>query len=353
MVLMLQRSHLFPAALALGCLFGLAGCQKSAPADAAAVVNGRTITFAELDKQYQFQFGNGTEGKADRPGDDFRQTQRLELLRSLIDAEIMLQKAEKLGLTAVDADVEAKFTEMKAPYTKEEFDKQLQTRRMTVEDLKAQLRRELSIQKLINKEITGHINISDGDLQEFYNQNRASFNLPEPQMHIATIVVTPVPDTNVRNLKNSKAQNEREAAEKVKMLEAQIRQGADFAMLAQNYSEDPNTAPNGGDLGFIQDSALEKASIELRRLVTSMKPGQVSPVVRTPEGFRLFKLISREPAGQRELSDPTVQQTIREQLMTRKDQLYKAAYYEVARNEAKVENYLAKSVTSGMPATKK
>jgi peptidyl-prolyl cis-trans isomerase SurA len=124
-------------------------------------------------------------------------------------------------------------------------------------------------------------------------------------------------------------------------------------MLAQNYSEDPNTAPNGGDLGFIQDSALEKASIELRRLVTSMKPGQVSPVVRTPEGFRLFKLISREPAGQRELSDPTVQQTIREQLMTRKDQLYKAAYYEVARNEAKVENYLAKSVTAGMPTTKK
>ncbi|MDX2180496.1 MAG: peptidylprolyl isomerase [Bryobacteraceae bacterium] len=321
-----------------------AACQKAPPKDVAALVNGRPISNAELDKQYQFQFGTG----GDRPSDDFKQTQRLELLRSLIDSEIMLQRAEKLGLMAVDADVDAKFNEMKAPYTQEEFAKQLQNRRLSAEDLKAQLRRDLSIQKLINKEITAHISISDSDISEFYGQNKASFNLPEPQMHIATILVTPLPDPNARNLKNSKAQNDKEAVEKMKMIEAQLKQGADFAMLAQNYSEDPNTAPNGGDLGFIQDSALEKASMELRRLVTQMKPGQVSPVIRTPEGYRLFKLISREPAGQRELTDPTVQQTIREQLMTRKDQLYKAAYYEVARNEAKVENFLAKSIAQSM-----
>ena len=136
--------------------------------------------------------------------------------------------------------------------------------------------------------------------------------------------------------------------EKIKMVEAQLKGGADFAMLAQNYSEDPNTAPNGGDLGFIQDSALEKASIELRRLLAQMKPGQVSPIIRTPEGFRIFKLISREPAGQRELTDPNVQQSIREQLLNRKDQLYKAAYYEVARNEARVQNFLASSIAEQM-----
>jgi peptidyl-prolyl cis-trans isomerase SurA len=67
-------------------------------------------------------------------------------------------------------------------------------------------------------------------------------------------------------------------------------------------------------------------------------------VERTPEGYRILKVITREPAGQRVLDDPAVQQTIRETLLNRKDQLLKAAYYEVARDEAKVVNYLASSI---------
>ena len=161
--------------------------------------------------------------------------------------------------------------------------------------------------------------------------------------------MTPLqPDPNFRNLKNSKATTDKEAVEKIKMIEAQLKSNADFAALAQNYSEDPNTAPNGGDLGFIQESALERASMELRRLVATMQPGQISPIVRTQEGYRIFKLISREPSGQRELSDPTVQQNIREQLINSKDQLYRAAYYDVARNEAKVQNFLAVSIAAAM-----
>lgn len=335
---------MFRYVLPLVLVASLTSCKKDPPKDVAAIVNGRSITYAELEKQYQFQFA----GAPERPSDDYKQTQKLELLRTLIDSEIMMQRAEKLGLMAVDADVETKFNEMKAPYTQEEFQKQLTARKMTVEDLKSQVRRDLSIQKLINKEITAHINISEADISEFYNQNKASFNLPEPQMHMATILVSPLPDPNVRNLKNSKAQNEKEAVEKIKMIDAQLKKGIDFGELARNFSEDPNTAPNGGDIGFIQDSALEKASIELRRLVMSMKPGEFSPVIRTPEGYRIFKLFSREPAGQRELTDPTVQQSIREQLITRKDQLYKAAYYEIAHNEAKVQNFLAGSIVEAM-----
>ena len=99
--------------------------------------------------------------------------QKLEMLRSLIDSEIMLQRAEKLGLMAVDADVETKLNELKAPYTKEEFEKQLTNRKMTLDDLKTQLRRQdLSIHKLFNKEITSHISISDADVAEFLQQQQ-------------------------------------------------------------------------------------------------------------------------------------------------------------------------------------
>jgi peptidyl-prolyl cis-trans isomerase SurA len=315
-------------------------CQRSAPTNVAATVNGRSITYADLDKQYQSQFSSPTE----RPSDDQTQIQRLEVLRTMIDNEIMLQRAEKMGLMAADADVEAKFTELKAPYTQEEFQKQLNERKMTVEDLRAQLRRDLSVQKLFNREITSQISINDQDITDFYNSNKASFNLAEPQVHMAQILVTPQPDPNVRNLKNDKAKTDDQAKKKIESLYARVRQGEDFAMLAQNYSEDPGSAPNGGDLGFIPESALEKANAELRKSVMTMRLGETTGVLRTSEGYRILKVISREPAGQRDLSDPKVQQTIRETLLNRKDQLLKAAYYEVARNEAKVLNYLAQGI---------
>ncbi len=75
-----------------------------------------------------------------------------------------------------------------------------------------------------------------------------------------------------------------------------------------------------------------------------MQPGQMTQIIHTPDGYRIIKMISREPAGQRELSDPRVQQTIRENLLTHKDQLLKSAYYEIARNEAKITNFVAKQV---------
>lgn len=319
----------------------ISGCKKTPSAGVAALVNNRPITYAELEKNQQFQM----LAASDRSSEDQINIEKLEILRTMVDNEILLQRAEKLGLMAVDADVEAKFNELKAPFTQEEFQRQLQNRKMTIDDLKAQLRRELSIQKLINKEITSKISITDADVSDFYNANKSSFNLAEPQVHIAQILVTPIPDPNVRNLKGDKAQTDDQARKKIQMIEARLRQGEDFAMLAQNYSEDPNTAANGGDLGFIPESALEKANVELRKMVMSLQPGVSSPIIRTQEGYRLLKVISKEPAGQRELSDPRVQQSIREQLLNRKDQLLKAAYYEVARNEAKVVNYFAKSIS--------
>ena len=90
--------------------------------------------------------------------------------------------------------------------------------------------------------------------------------------------------------------------------------------------------------------ALIEFNAELRKTLMALHPGEITNVLRTAEGYRILKVITREPAGQRDLTDPKVQQTIRETLLNRKDQLLKAAYYEVARNEAKVVNYFAARV---------
>jgi peptidyl-prolyl cis-trans isomerase SurA len=346
----LRSASLGPAATALflGSL-AVMGCRTAASPDVAAAVNGRPIYYGDVDKAYKTQF----PGKAEGENADQVQLRRLEVLSSLIDNELMLQRAEKAGLVATDADVEARLNELKSPYTKEEFDKQLNEWGLKLDELKARIRKDESVKKLFNKDITSKINITDADVANFYNANRGSFNLPEPQVHIAQILVTPQPDPNVRNLKNDKARNEEEAKSKIQAIEIRLKQGEDFAMVAQSYSEDPATTPNGGDLGFVGESALDKSSPELKKLVLSLQPGQLSPVIRTQEGYRILKMISKEPAGQRDLSDPRVQQSIRETLLSRKDQLLKTAYYETSRNEAKISNNMSKSVFAEAAKTEK
>jgi len=330
------------AALLILALLASSACRRKPNPDLAAEVNGFRITHQELDKYYRTQM----QGSAEKPDAEQAAVLKLNLLREMIDNQIMLQRAERLGLMAVDTEVEAKVTELKAPYTQEEFQKHLQSRGLTLEQMRTELRRTLSIQKLFNKEITSKISITDSEVRLFYESNKANFNLAEPQLHLAQILVTSVPDPQARNLRNDKANNDEQARRKIHMLENRLKKGEEFAVLAQNYSEDPNSSPNGGDLGFVPQSALEKADLDLRRVVALLNPGETSGVVHTPQAYRVVKLISREPAGQREFSDPRVQQTIRETLLNRKDQLLKAAYYESARNAARVVNHLAEKVVA-------
>jgi len=331
--------RLFVVFAAAAAALMLVSCNKTPPPNVAADVNGHAITYDQLDKIFQ-----QNQQSAEKPNEDQAASGRLELLNSMITSEIMLQRAERLGLTAVDADGDAEFNKMKAPYTKEQFEARLTEKKMTAEDLKTQIRHDLTLNKLINKEITSHVSITDSDVSTFFNANKAAFNHPEPQIRIAQILVTPNPDPNVRNLKNSKAQNEKQAREKIEDIAARLQKGEDFGQLAQNYSEDPNSAPNGGDMGLIPESNLDKVSPELKKLVLSLQPGVPSRPIPTQYGFQILKVISREPAGQRELNDPRVQQEIRDALITRKTQLLQAAFYEVARNESKVQNYLARSI---------
>ncbi|MGB6717909.1 MAG: peptidylprolyl isomerase, partial [Candidatus Acidiferrales bacterium] len=127
------------------------------------------------------------------------------------------------------------------------------------------------------------------------------------------------------------------------MLESQLAAGADFSNLAMDYSEDANAA-NGGDLGFIPESSLNQTDPALKNAVLGLQPGQVSKPVVLKDGYHIIKLIAREQAGQRQLSDPQVQQSIRQSLQNRDEQLLRAAYLSIARDQAHVVNYLAKEV---------
>ena len=322
----------------------LAGCKQTEhhAADVWAVVNGTEIKRDEVDKYYKSQ----VNPEAQEPSQEETLSLKLNVIEQLINNEILLERAKKLNLEASDGEVEDKFTELKSPFTEEDFQRQLKARGMSVDDLKRDLRRQLSIQKLLNREVVAKISISDQDVNDFYNANHNQFNVAEPQYRISQIVITPRKDPQVRNRKNDDATNEAEAQRKAKMLVDKLNSGADFSTLAMDYSEDPNTAATGGDLGYIPESSLNAAQTDpvLKKAVLSLKPGQVSPPMALKDSIRILKLVAREAAGQRGVNDPQVQQTIRDTLRNRKEQLLKSAYLAVARDDAHVTNYLAQQV---------
>jgi peptidyl-prolyl cis-trans isomerase SurA len=331
---------LLPAAVLVVSFF--AGCkqqERHAP-DVWAVVNGTEIKRDEVEKYYRTRIN--PEAQETSPEEVL--SGKLNVVEQLINNEILLERAKKLNLEASDGEVEDKFTELKSGYTEDEFQRKLKDGGMTVDDLKKDLRRQLSIQKLLNREVASKVTITDQDVTDFYNTNRNQFNVAEAQYRISQIVITPRKDQMVRNRKNDDATNEAEAERKAKMLQDKLNSGADFAQLAMDYSEDPNTAATGGDLGYIPESSLNPPQTDpvLKRVVMSLKPGQVSPPVQLKDSsIRILKLVAHEAAGQRGINDPQVQQMIRDTLRNRKEQLLRNAYLAVARDEAHVTNYLA------------
>lgn len=328
-------------------LAALAGCHRAPSADVMATVNGKEIKQSEVEKYVKASLGDNPQ----EPSPEQMDIVRLNILHQLIEDEILQQRAAKLGLAATDEDVNAKLTEMKAPYTQEEFDNQLKQRNITLDDLKRDLRRSLTKEKLLNKEIESKINITDADISSYYAAHKAEFNLIEPQYHLAQIVASAVPTQQAPNLP-AKTYSDAEAKKKIQTLYNRLRSGEDFGAVAIQFSDDASTASNGGDMGFVGESALKNNSA-VYSAIGDLKPGEITDIQPIFDGsgpghriigYAIYRLISREPAGQRELNDPRVQQTIRQFLRESHAQLLKNAYFEMLHDQAKVRNYYAEQI---------
>jgi len=334
-------------AFATGLSGCLSGCHRSPSADVVATVNGKEILRAELERAYQASLEGGPQAPSPQEAD----IRRLGVLHQMIQDEIMQQQAAKLNLTASDEDVNAKVTEIKAPYTEDQFANLLKQRNLTLDDFKREIRRSLTRDKLMNKQIESKINVTDAEIAAYYNAHKADFDLIEPTYHLAQIVVTTAPAQQTANLENSKASGDVDAKKKIDAIYSRLESGQDFATVAANYSEDPNTAQNGGDMGFVPESQMH-AHPEVFDAISKLKPDQFTdplPAYDAGSGHKLayyaiYKLISREPAGQRELSDPRVRQAIHQQLHDNDAQLLRSAYLEMLQDEARVRNFLAEQI---------
>jgi len=335
----------------LPCVFALAtmaaACKSQPPAppppapiseDVWAVVDGRQIHRDEVEKAYR---------RVAQPGqtisEDEATTAKLNLLDQVITQNILLARANDLKITVAESDVDAAFNNARKNVTDDDFKKELAARNLTAADMRETIRRDLVSQKVLEQEITAKINITDKDINDFFQANKAQFNLPEDAYRIAQIVITPVKDADLNNRTGDDATTVQAAAAKAQMLMQRLQSGVSFGDLAMDYSEDPRSAPQGGDVGLVPISALRKAPPELRDAVLKLQPGSVT-VVSMQGGHTIVALVAKQAAGQRDPSMPEVRDGIKATLLGRREQLVRAAYLEAIRNKATVVNEEARRI---------
>jgi len=323
------------------------GCRSNTPStpaanvttDTWAVVDGRQIMRDDVEKAYR-----RTRDLSQTLSDEEILTAKLALLNDLILQDVLLAKGAALKIEVPSTDLDTAYANAKKNLGDDAYQQELTRRNLTVADMREGLRRELLTQKVIEQEVGSKIAVADQDVTGFFNANRTQFNIPEESYHLAQIVVTPVRD-QIANATGDDATTPQAAAAKVKMLMERLKAGASFRDLATGYSEDPETAPRGGDLGFLPVSRLQQAPPALRDAVLNKAPGSVN-VAGANGAYTLVLVVAHEQAGQRDLSTPGVRERITETLRGRKEQLLRTAYLTTARGDAAVVNHLARRLVA-------
>lgn len=332
-----------PLCLALVAVWasGCASQPAASPAPSAsawATVDGREITADAVDKAYRRTMNSNAT-----PSPEELMTAKLELLNEMVVQDLLVAKAKALKIEVTDAELDSAFSAERKDIPEDAFQAELKTRQLTAADMREGLRHQLLARKVIEREVGAKVSVTDQEIGSFFEANKAQFSFPEDAVHLAQIVVTAGPDQQVANRSGDDATTPELAQRKMQMLMERLKGGAQFADLARDYSEDPESAPRGGDLGFVPVSRIRQAPPQLRDAVLKSEPGTVH-TVNAGGVFQIVLVVAREAAGQRDLSTPGVRDGITTTLRGRREQLLRTAYLNALRSEATVVNIAAKKV---------
>src|SRR6266852_5099893 len=232
-----------------------------------------------------------------------------DVLRDLIDQQLLLEKGKDLGITA-ETEVIKRLDEMRKEMkleSMEDLEKAAVAQGISFEDFKQNLKNQIITQQVISKEVGQRMSISKEELQQFYDEHKSQMEQPE-QIRLNELLVSTENKDKTKDASADESAQLAAAKAKAEDLLAQIRKGASFDEIAKKNSDGP-TAAQGGDLGYFKRGALAK---ELEDKTFAMKPGDLSDVIRTKQGFVILKVAEHQMAGVPPLSqiEPKVQDAI-------------------------------------------
>jgi len=311
-----------------------------------ARVNDQIITRTQFERAQQSQL---QEIKQQYPNDwqSRWSTAQKDVLRELIDEQLLMEKGKELGITGETETVKQlnKMRQEMGLPTMQALEDEAKKQGISFEDYKESIRTRVVTQQVIGQEVGSKIgsSITEQEIQNFYNQHKQEMSGPE-EITLSEILVSthpkPSPDKNAQsdNPEKTDEQNKPEdpalvakAQAKAKLIYAQLKTGGKFADLAKKESDGP-TAAQGGPLGTFKKGELAK---EFEDATMSLKSGDFTEPMRTKQGFLILRVDDHRPAGIPPLKE--VEDKIRESIYAQKLEPAARDYLKKLREQAYIE----------------
>ena len=319
---MTRRFVVLALALALGLMGSPWSLVSAAPPpaqDAAAQVNGKKITYQELNGEFLAR----TRVPFDKVQDDPQAQQaRKELLQQLIDGELVLEQAERQKVTVTPQSVDEQVKSIRARFPSDEaFTQALGASGLTPEGLKANIKKGMLRQQILNKEVLEKVAVSPKEVETFFNEHKDTY-VQEEAVHARHILIKVAPDAS--------PEDDQKAKERAKAVLAKAKKGEDFSKLAAQYSED-SSKDSGGDLGYFGRGRMVKPFEET---AFALKAGQISDPVRSQFGYHIIKVEARREAKRLSLAE--AKEWVEKDLTREKARVRYGEYVAGLREKAKI-----------------
>ena len=299
--------------------------EKQSSEKNAALVNGVAIPMEQYTKELNIQLARVSQ-QGRQVTDEQLATLKKDILESLIEREILYQKSQKVGIQVTDQTVDDQLATIKKRFPNEtEYKNALSKMNLSEDEVKAQIKRGLSIKELIDQQISSKVVITDEESKAYYDKNPQMFKQPE-QIKASHILIK----VDAKADETKKA----EARKKIEEVQQKLKDGGDFAALAKEHSEGPSSA-KGGDLGYFRRGQMVKPFEEA---ALALKPNEVSDVVETRFGYHLIKVYDNKP--EQTLAYADVKDKIIQRMKQEKIEKEATQYVDKLKKDAKLEKFI-------------
>src|SRR5271166_742451 len=271
-----------------------------------ARVNNNIITRADLRRAREQMISDMRQQEPNLTLADQKDREK-DLLRDLIDQQLLLQKGEELGISA-DTEVVKRLDELRKQMhadSMEELEKAAQAQGVSFEEFKQNMKNGIITQRVIGQEVGSHISVTQQEIQQEYDKHKAEMERPE-QVRLSEILISTQTAAPVKTEKGKEVlpaapspETVAKAQAKADQVYALLQKGGKFDDLAKQYSDGP-TASAGGDLEYFKSGTLSK---DLEQQVFAMKAGEYTKPIRTNQGFVILKVTEHTEAGIPPLKD--------------------------------------------------
>jgi len=279
-------SCLLTIAITVVCMMAVSSAlgetKKNQKEEKVAVVNGAPIEKDEFDGEV-FLIQKTVLGLGKPLSCEQVSSIRREVLESMIRRELLYQAARKSGIKPDENAINKDINSLKQQFSDEtEYKNELSKRGINEEVLRARMIRNSLVQKYVSKEFTDKVDVTDKEIQDYYQKNIDLFKQPF-QMRVSHISIQSDPKDGDSHKKELRGKAE-------KILK-NLKDDKDFADLAREYSDGP-TKNKGGDLGYLRKGQLEK---QFESKVLALKKGEITDIIETEYGFHIFKVTDIKP----------------------------------------------------------